>query len=100
MEIKKATNNSKLILTLKGRLDTITSPQLETEVSDDNLENITSVIMDFNNLEYISSAGLRILLTVYKKMSAKDGELKIINVNDAIMDLFNMTKLTDYLTIE
>lgn len=100
MQIKTEINNSKLFISLSGRLDTITSPQLEEEINSISLDKIVIIILDVKELEYISSAGLRLVLKVYKKMTAQGGQLKLINVNDMIMDIFDMTGMSDFLDIE
>lgn len=100
MQIKTDVNNSKLIISLSGRLDTITSPQLEEEINNISLDEIEIFILDVKELEYISSAGLRLLLKVHKKMTAQGGQLKLINVNDMIMEILDMTGMSDFLDIE
>ena len=98
MRINKATIGSEMTIQLEGRLDTITSPELN-EVINESLDGITSLIFDMKNLEYISSAGLRVLLSAQKIMN-KQGEMKVINVDDIIMEIFEVTKFVDILTIE
>ena len=100
MQIKTEINNSKLFISLSGRLDTITSPQLEEEINNISLDEIEIIILDVKELEYISSAGLRLVLKLHKKMTAKGGQLKLINVNDMIMEIFAMTGMSDFLDIE
>ena len=95
--VKKAENNG-LTVTLEGRLDTTTAPQLETELMG-SLEGVTSLVLDFKKLEYISSAGLRVLLAAQKVMM-KQGEMKVIHVNEVVMEVFEVTGFTDTLTIE
>ena len=95
--VKKAENNG-LTVTLEGRLDTTTAPQLETELMG-SLEGVTSLVLDFEKLEYISSAGLRVLLAAQKVMM-KQGEMKVIHVNEVVMEVFEVTGFTDTLTIE
>lgn len=89
----------KLTLALKGRLDTTTAPELE-EALKDGLENITELSMDFQELEYLSSAGLRVLLGASKAMKKKDGAMIICNVNEDIMEVFTITGFTEILTIQ
>lgn len=98
LNITKNTENNTLSVALAGRLDTTTAPQLETELKD-NLDGVTALILDMNTLEYISSAGLRVLLSAQKRMNAQ-GEMKITNVNETIMEIFEVTGFTDILTIE
>lgn len=100
MEIKKAINNQNVIISLKGRLDTMTSPLLEEEISNTDFDNIEVVTLNLADLEYISSAGLRVILSLYNKMKGLNGELKIVNVNSSVMELFTMTGMADYLNIE
>ena len=96
IEIKK--NAAELVLEITGRLDTITAPALEKTINE-NLGESKSLILDFKNLEYLSSAGLRILLGAQKKMQ-QIGSMKVINVCDEVMDVFEMTGFADILTIE
>lgn len=97
MKIDKEVNGSELSIKLEGRLDTNTSPELEKELGD--LNNINSIIFDFKNIEYISSAGLRVLLSCQKKMNTQ-GTMVIKNINDMIKSVFDMTGFSDILTIE
>ncbi len=97
MNIVKEANGSKLHLKLSGRLDTSTSPQLEEELKK-SLEGVTELEMDFSELEYISSAGLRVLLSTQKTMNTR-GSMKLYSVNDTIMDIFEVTGFADILTI-
>lgn len=98
MDIIKTKNDSKLNVALTGRLDTTTAPALEAELnaSFDGLEVLT---LDFAKLEYISSAGLRVLLAAQKIMS-KQGSMTVCNVNSDIMEVFEITGFSDILTIE
>ena len=99
MEIIKNVNGSEVVLSLKGRLDTTTAPSLDAAVNEVT-GSATSVVFDFEGLEYLSSAGLRVILVTQKTMSAKGGKFVIKNVNDTIMDVFDMTGFTSILTIE
>ena len=83
---------------IEGRLDTTAAPQLEKFLSE-NSEGIKDMVIDMTKLEYISSAGLRVILGAHKKMS-KIGSLKLINVCDEVMEVFEMTGFTDILDIE
>lgn len=83
---------------MEGRLDTTTAPNLEKELKS-SLDDVTELIMDFEKLEYISSAGLRVLLSAQKTMN-KQGEMKLIHVSDTIMEIFKVTGFSDILTIE
>lgn len=96
MNIEKNLNKNELTINLEGRLDTVTSPQLETELEFDGIQKL---IFDFKKLDYISSAGLRIMLMAQKTMN-KQGKMIIRNVNEAIMEIFEITGFCDILTIE
>lgn len=98
LNISKESNVTSLVVTLEGRLDTTTAPDLEKELKD-SLDDVTELIMDFEKLEYISSAGLRVLLSAQKIMS-RQGEMKLIHVSDTIMEIFEVTGFVDILTIE
>lgn len=98
MEIIKNQNGKELTIELKGRLDTTTSPELEAELKS-SLNDVEKLVFDFANLEYISSAGLRVLLAAQKVMN-KQGEMIILNANDEIKEVFDITGFTDILTIK
>lgn len=98
MTIEKATENEKVTLTVSGRLDTTTAPELEAAL-DEVLENTKELIFNLENLEYISSAGLRVILKAQKSMNTK-GSMKLTGVNDSIMEVFDITGFLDILTIE
>ena len=98
MTIKKAKNGTVLTVSLIGRLDTTTAPELDAELKAD-LGGITELILDFAELEYISSAGLRVLLSAQKVMNAQ-GSMKVIHVNDIISEVFDVTGFCDILTVE
>ena len=98
LNINKTSENGKLALVLEGRLDTVTAPSLEA-VLKDSLEGVTELSMDFEKLEYISSAGLRVLLAAQKEMNKK-GMMKLTRVNENIMEIFDVTGFSDILTIE
>ncbi len=98
MTIKQTNENGKVTLALSGRLDTVTAPELEAAL-DSALEGASELCFDFNELEYISSAGLRVLLKAQKIMNAK-GKMKITGVNETIMEVFDITGFVDILTIE
>ncbi len=98
MTIKKAKEGSSLIVTVEGRLDTTTSPELSKEL-DNFLDNINKLIFDFSKLEYISSSGLRVLLSAQKAMRSR-GSMTVKNVPEMIMEIFEITGFTDILTIE
>ena len=96
IEIKK--NADELVLEITGRVDTITAPALEKTINE-NFGEVKNFILDFKNLEYISSAGLRVLLGAQKKMS-QIGSMKIKNVCELVMEVFEMTGFADILNIE
>ena len=98
MTIAKQQNGSALTLALEGRLDTVTSPELEKELKA-SLDGADSLILDFSKLDYISSAGLRVLLSAHKQMSAKGG-LKVTNVNEIVREVFDVTGFADILNID
>lgn len=98
MIITKTHNESLLTLTLEGRLDTTTAPELEAELQS-SLGDVTELILDFSKLVYLSSAGLRVILSAQKRMNAQ-GKMVIRHVNDTIMEVFEITGFVDILTIE
>ncbi len=98
LEIKKTVSEGKAVFELNGRLDTVTAPDLEKELKE-IMDGLTELILDFENLQYISSAGLRVVLSAQKTMS-KQGEMKVLHVNDTIMEVFEVTGFIDILTIE
>ena len=97
MNISKTWEGKTLTVALEGRLDTMTSPELSAEF-DQSLNDADQLIVDCSKLEYISSAGLRTFLTAHKTMSAKGG-MKLINVNEIVMEVLGVTGLTDILEI-
>lgn len=98
MEILKEKTDSTLVLSLIGRLDTVTAPDLEAEL-DASAEDITELVLDFEKLDYISSAGLRVLLAAQKRMN-RQGEMTVKNVNADIKEVFEITGFCDILTIQ
>ena len=98
MTIEKNLNGTELTVTIAGRLDTTTAPQLEAEFKQ-NIAGVEKLVLDFAALEYLSSAGLRVLLAAQKVMN-KQGEMIIKNVNDTINEIFEVTGFVDILTIE
>lgn len=98
MTITKTTEGNALTIALEGRLDTVTTPELEKELMG-ALDDIQELTFDFEKLSYISSAGLRVLLSSQKIMNTK-GTMKVVHVNENIMDIFEATGFTDVLTIE
>ena len=98
MTITKHLNGNKLTIALEGRLDTTTAPDLEAELKA-SLDSADSLIFDLDKLEYISSAGLRVLLSAQKIMSKKGG-MKVTHVNEIVQEVFEVTGFADILTIE
>ena len=98
MTIEKNLNGTELTVVITGRLDTTTAPQLEAEFKQ-NLGGVEKLVLDFATLEYLSSAGLRVLLAAQKVMN-KQGEMVIKNVNETINEIFEVTGFIDILTIE
>jgi len=98
METKLNRDGSKLTVQIEGRLDTLTAPDLEKEL-EPALEGVTDLVLDLEKLDYISSAGLRVLLGVAQIME-KQGNMKVTNPSDAVMDVFSVTGFDDILTIE
>ena len=98
MTIEKIVNESELTVKLTGRLDTTTAPQLEGELKK-SISGVEKLVLDFAELEYLSSAGLRVLLAAQKIMN-KQGEMIIRNVNETISEIFEVTGFSDVLTIE
>ena len=98
MQISQNQAAEKLTLTIVGRIDTTTAPSLETVINSMD-DGVKDLVLDMKGVEYISSAGLRVLLAAQKKMS-KIGTLKLTGVCDAVMEVFEMTGFTDILVIE
>lgn len=98
MNINKSMNKTKLTVELEGRLDTTTAPQLEAELKT-SMGEAKSLTLDFEKLDYISSAGLRVLLSAQKTMAKKEG-MVIRNVNETVIEIFEVTGFIDILTIE
>ena len=98
LNIAKTIENGKAAFSLEGRLDTVTSPSLESELNG-ALEGVSELTMDFEKLEYISSAGLRVLLAAQKEMN-KRGVMRLAHINETIMEIFEVTGFADILTID
>ncbi len=98
MEIIKEKNEENLVVKLVGRLDTNTAPEL-TESLKEDLDNVKALVFDMSDLIYVSSAGLRVILSTQKIMN-KQGSMKLINVQDIVMEIFEATGFVDILTIE
>lgn len=99
MNISKNYNGEELTLIIEGRIDTITSQDLENQINDE-MGKFDSLILDFNDLEYISSAGLRVLIAAQKKLKQDDIPMSIKNVNDSISEIFRMSGFDKILKIE
>ena len=98
MDVTKVMKGTELVVAVEGRIDTTTAPELESELKESCVE-AESLLLDFAKVDYISSAGLRVLLSLQKLMT-KRGGMKLINVNDDIMEIFEVTGFDDILTIE
>ena len=98
MTIEKNLNGTELTVKVTGRLDTTTAPELEASLNE-SYNGVTKLVLDFASLEYLSSAGLRVLLQAQKTMN-KQGEMIIKNVNETINEIFEVTGFVDILTIE
>jgi anti-sigma B factor antagonist len=99
MTVNKVNNGGTLTAAISGRVDTTTAPVLEAELKG-SFEGCEALVLDFAKVEYISSAGLRVLLSSQKTMTKKGGTMKLVNVSDDIMEIFEVTGFTDILTIE
>ena len=98
LNIEKKTNGSEMTVALQGRLDTATAPEMERELKE-SIDGVTALTIDMAGLDYISSAGLRVLLSMQKIMN-RQGEMKVANVNDTIMEIFEVTGFSEILTIQ
>ena len=99
MDIQKQLNGNKMTMKVSGRLDTNSAPQLETELKN-VLKDLTEMVFDFSELDYISSAGLRVLLSAQKNMNSQKGSMRITGANEIVKEIFEVTGFTDILTIE
>ena len=98
MVIHTEQDGARLTVTLEGRLDTATSPELEATLQE-SLDGIEDLVLDLSELVYMSSAGLRVLLITQKRMN-RQGRMKLIHVNDMLMEIFEVTGFSQFLTIE
>ena len=98
IDIQKSIENGRAVIKASGRLDTVTAPEFEKAIKD-SLPGLTELTLDFEDLEYVSSAGLRVLLSAQKVMNVQ-GSMKLIHVREAVMEIFDVTGFTDILTIE
>ena len=99
MTITKNKEGTRMTLALEGRLDTTTAPQLEAEVKT-SLYDMTELVLDLEMLEYISSAGLRVILAAQKQMNKQNSPMVVMNANETVMEVFELTGFTDILTIQ
>jgi len=98
MDISKKTEDAKIILAVTGRLDTVSAPQFQTAVADIPAD-AQELLLDFGGLAYISSAGLRVILSAHKTMRARGGRLVISGANEIVREVFDMTGLSDLLQL-
>ena len=98
MNINIEKTNGVTVIALEGRLDTTTAPELENTINGEG-DALKSLVLDFKGVDYISSAGLRVLLTAQKKMNVQ-GHMELTNVSEAVMDIFEMTGFADILEIK
>lgn len=98
MNIDMIRNGRSAVITVDGRLDTMTSPEFEKYLNE-NIEGIDELTVDCKNLKYVSSAGLRVLLSAHKRMSAVGG-MKLVNVSEIVNEVFEITRFSDILNIE
>ncbi len=98
MNITFSKENNKLVVVPEGKIDTITAPEFENIIQE-NLDGVDNITIDFNLVEYISSAGLRVLLALQKVMNKK-GDMKLINVCDEVMEVFEITGFIDILNVD
>ena len=99
MDIKKSIEGGKAVFKIYGKVDTLTAPTLEKEL-DEVFDTVEALEFDLENLTYISSAGLRVLLTAHNVMEDKDGEMKVINVHPDVMEIFEITGFDSILELD
>lgn len=98
MNIKKKKSGSTLTVIISGRIDTTTAPEVDSSINE-SLDGVQSLILDFTGVNYVSSAGLRVLLALQQKMMSRDG-MKLVGVNDDVNDVFEVTGFDEILTYE
>lgn len=98
MKIRKTLTNGVLTLEIDGRIDTMTAPELDEELKQSVTKNVKSLILDFAKVEYMTSAGIRVIMSAEKVM-AKQGQMKLIHVNNLINEIFDMMGLTELLSL-
>lgn len=99
MQIKKDVSDGRLVVQIEGRIDTITAPVLERELKHSVTNEVHQLVFDFEKVEYMSSAGIRVIMVADKVMS-RQGEMKLIHVNEEVMEVLEITGLTEFLTLE
>ncbi len=99
MTIQKTLDDKKLTVSIEGRLDTLTAPELE-EMLEPAMNGLEALVIDLTDLAYISSAGLRVLVNAAQVMEAQNGEMKVLNANADVRNIFDITGLTDALGVE
>lgn len=99
MKITKTVENGKVILLVDGRLDTVTAPELAAAIAEIE-DGVKELVFDFSELEYVSSAGLRVILSTHKKLDAEGGKLVVRHPNDMIQSIFALTGFIEILNIE
>ncbi len=98
MTVNKELNGSELVISVSGRIDTTTAPTLEGEIKD-SLDGVQKLVLDIAEVEYVSSAGLRVFLSTHKTMS-KQGSMVVKNVSESVKEIFEVTGFADILTLE
>ncbi|MBQ1552451.1 MAG: STAS domain-containing protein [Clostridia bacterium] len=98
MNIVKTQDGSVLTVALEGRLDSVTAPELDADIKA-SLDGVTELVLDFEKLDYISSAGLRVLLSAHKTMS-QQGSMKVVRPNESVKEIFDITGFSEILTVE
>lgn len=99
MQISTVKDNTKLTVSVSGKIDTATAPELESFVTD-NIEGITELVLDLAEVEYVSSAGLRSILQAQKDMNKQEGKMKILNLSESVKEIFDMIGFSRIFTIE
>ncbi len=99
MDITKSADGKKLTVTISGRLDTATAPELDSELKS-SLNGVDELVLDISALDYISSAGLRVLLSAQKAMNAQQGTMRVLGANEMVREIFAVTGFSEILTLE
>ena len=98
LNINKTVENGSALFALEGRLDTVTAPELEAALKE-TLDGVSELTLDFEELDYLSSAGLRVLLSAQKRMN-RQGSMKLVHVNEVVMEIFELTGFSEILRVE